>query len=90
MAIMLNLKPKKNIPVSWRKRVKYHVHMHVLPLSRETRQAVTGAVSFRAVPSIKAAVVPSCTHACRLRQLRKSEQTKNTKKMYITPTPVWQ
>lgn len=48
--------------------------MHVLPLSCETRQAVTGVVCFRAVPSVKAAVVPSCTSAGGYRQLRKSEE----------------
>lgn len=48
--------------------------MQDLPLSCESRQAVTGVVCVGAVPSIKAAVIPPGTNAGRRRQPRKSLQ----------------
>lgn len=35
----------------------------VLPLAGESRQALAAVVVLRAVPSVEAAVVPSCAHA---------------------------
>lgn len=55
-----------------------------LPPSCETGQADTGVVFSGAAPSIKAAVVPSCTHTSSKRQLRKPKQ-KNTKSVNANP-----